>query len=209
MEYIKLGGFTMYILLFLSIMGVSVILERGLYFLKIRSKKVNHLTKDIESLIQEKNFNKALIICADIKSPILRTAKQIITLIKHKEHRDNKKVDDKIKELILEHELEMEKNMWLLNISAKVSPLAGLLGTVTGMIKAFSVIATEGVGNPQILAEGISQALITTSSGLSVAIPCIIMYNLFSSRIERTTTRSEKLSTKLINITRDIESRNE
>lgn len=204
-EYLRLGGFTMYVLLFLSILGVAVIIDRGIYFLRLRSPHVNILTKKIENLMKEQNINDAIDICKKINSPILKTAEKIIILIQRKNHTDNIYVNDTIKELILENELEMERNMWLLNISAKVSPLAGLLGTVTGMIKSFSVIAVEGVGNPLLLAEGISQALITTATGLSVAIPCLIMYNLFTSRIERTTTRSEKLCTKLLNITRNLE----
>lgn len=205
MEYLKLGGVTMYILIALSVLGVAVIIERGVYFIKLNSRKVNTLTAQIVNLIEIKEFSKAQKLCSKVSNPILKTAEKIISLIEEKKYKNEVYVNDTIKELILEHELEMENNMWLLNISGKISPLAGLLGTVTGMIKAFSVIAIEGVGDPQILAEGISQALITTAAGLTVAIPCLIMYNLFVNRIERTTTKSEKLSSKLLNIARNIE----
>ena len=79
----------------------------------------------------------------------------------------------------------LERNLYVLTTAATVSPLLGLLGTVLGMIKTFQAASISGLGNPQMLAEGISEALYNTAGGLLVAIPCIIANNHFRSRVER------------------------
>lgn len=79
---------------------------------------------------------------------------------------------------------EMEKHLNTLGSIAAITPLLGLLGTVVGMIKVFAAITAVGVGHPQELAEGISQALVTTATGLVVAIPALLFYRHFKSRVE-------------------------
>jgi biopolymer transport protein ExbB len=80
----------------------------------------------------------------------------------------------------------LRRHLRLINGVATVSPLLGLLGTVVGMIRAFNAIATaDAMGRPELLATGISQALLTTAAGLSVAIPALIMYLFFVSRVDR------------------------
>ena len=79
---------------------------------------------------------------------------------------------------------DMERYLTSLGIIASISPLLGLLGTVVGMIKVFSALMLEGAGNANVLAGGISQALITTAAGLSVAIPALIFHRFFLRRID-------------------------
>ena len=79
----------------------------------------------------------------------------------------------------------LERNLYILTTAATVAPLLGLLGTVLGMIKTFQAASMSGLGNPQMLAEGISEALYNTAGGLCVAIPCIIANNHFRNRVER------------------------
>ena len=83
---------------------------------------------------------------------------------------------------------------------AAVAPLLGLLGTVVGMIKVFAVITTEGVGNPETLAGGISEALITTAAGLVVAIPSVIFYRYFRGKINHLVVNMEEQAMQLIEI---------
>ena len=94
---------------------------------------------------------------------------------------------------------ELERNLAVLGTVAIVSPLFGLLGTVTGMINAFTTIALEGTGDPQQLAGGISQALLTTAGGLTIAIPCLIFYQLFDSRVNRYMVEISQVSNEIIN----------
>ncbi len=89
--------------------------------------------------------------------------------------------------------------MWLLSVVAHTTPLIGLLGTVTGMIKAFQAVSLHGTGDASVLASGISQALLTTAGGLFVAIPSIILYNYFNKKIDDQINDMEKGSAELIN----------
>ena len=94
------------------------------------------------------------------------------------------------------HELERYLNP--LGTIAAVSPLLGLLGTVIGMVKVFAAITANGVGNPGILAGGISEALITTAAGLTVAIPSLIGYRYLRGRVDSLVVHMEKEAMKFL-----------
>lgn len=96
--------------------------------------------------------------------------------------------------------LSLEQNLNTLGTIAAITPLLGLLGTVIGMIKVFAVITTEGVGNPETLAGGISEALITTAMGLVVAIPSLIFYRYFRGKVNVLVVDMEEKAIKLIEI---------
>ncbi|MGB1310252.1 MAG: MotA/TolQ/ExbB proton channel family protein [Leucothrix sp.] len=95
---------------------------------------------------------------------------------------------------------EMDKYMTTLGTIAAIAPLLGLLGTVVGMISVFSVITSQGVGNPTELAGGISQALITTAAGISVAVPALIFHRYFRSKISDLAIEMEKSAMKLVDV---------
>jgi biopolymer transport protein ExbB len=82
---------------------------------------------------------------------------------------------------------QMGRYLNTLGTIASITPLIGLLGTVIGMIKVFTAITANGVGDPTVLSGGISEALITTAAGLSVGIPCLMLYRYFRSRISELT----------------------
>ncbi len=93
---------------------------------------------------------------------------------------------------------ELERYLETLGTVAAISPLLGLLGTVIGMVKVFTAITTEGVGDPGVLAGGISEALITTAAGLTVAIPALIGYRYLRNRVDTLVIQMEKESLKLV-----------
>ena len=95
---------------------------------------------------------------------------------------------------------DMERYLTSLGIIASISPLLGLLGTVVGMIKVFSVLMLEGAGNANVLAGGISQALITTAAGLSVAIPALMFHRFFLCRVAELVVTMEQEASKLVDI---------
>jgi len=97
----------------------------------------------------------------------------------------------------------LEKNLYILVTIATISPLLGLLGTVFGMIKTFHVTALSGVGNPQLLAEGISEALYNTAGGLLVTIPCIVANYYYRNRAERLLQKADGLRCTIL---RDVQS---
>ena len=94
----------------------------------------------------------------------------------------------------------LERYLTSLGIVASVSPLLGLLGTVVGMIKVFTALMLEGAGNANVLAGGISQALITTAAGLSVAIPALIFHRFFMRRVDELVINMEQEASKLVDI---------
>jgi biopolymer transport protein ExbB len=93
---------------------------------------------------------------------------------------------------------ELERYLNTLGTIAAVTPLLGLLGTVVGMIKVFAEIMVRGTGNASVLAGGISEALVTTAAGLSVAIPALIMHRYFTGRIDGIVVGLEQETIKLV-----------
>jgi len=93
---------------------------------------------------------------------------------------------------------ELERFLNTLGTIASISPLLGLLGTVLGMIKVFTVITTEGVGDASVLASGIAEALITTAAGLMVAIPTLLFYRYFRGRVDELVVTMEQDALKLV-----------
>ena len=105
---------------------------------------------------------------------------------------------------------ELERYLTPLGTIASISPLLGLLGTVVGMIKVFTVLMLEGTGNANVLAGGISQALITTATGLGVAIPALMFHRYFLRRVDDLVVTLEQEASKLVEIMhgeRDIDPR--
>jgi biopolymer transport protein ExbB len=114
-------------------------------------------------------------------------------------------VKDAVEGIGRQEAAKLERYVGVVGTIAAISPLLGLLGTVTGMIKAFNVISTHGVGNPSSLAGGISEALITTAAGLIVAIPAYVMYRYLMSKVDRIILSMEKYSLHLVDL---LEERN-
>jgi biopolymer transport protein ExbB len=98
---------------------------------------------------------------------------------------------------------DLERYLTSLGIIASISPLLGLLGTVLGMIQVFTALMQEGAGNANVLAGGISQALITTAAGLSVAIPAIMFHRFFLRRVDELVVTMEQEAVKLVEILQD------
>ena len=96
--------------------------------------------------------------------------------------------------------VELERYLNTLGTIASITPLLGLLGTVIGMIKVFAAITAHGVGNPSVLAGGISEALITTATGLSVAIPSLIFYRYFRGKVDELVLKMEEESLKVVDV---------
>ncbi|HKL77719.1 MAG TPA: MotA/TolQ/ExbB proton channel family protein, partial [Gammaproteobacteria bacterium] len=95
---------------------------------------------------------------------------------------------------------DMSRYLTLLGTIAAVSPLLGLLGTVVGMIKVFAVITSQGVGDPSVLAGGISEALLTTAFGMSIAIPAIALHRYFNAKLDRLVVDMEQSALRVVEI---------
>ncbi|MDX8336775.1 MULTISPECIES: MotA/TolQ/ExbB proton channel family protein [Cetobacterium] len=196
--YIKAGGPILYILLILSVISLGVILERSLCFFKNKTSINPLLKKEIKEFLNTKKYNEAIELSKKEKGLVGKILTKF--LIRYCLTEDYKNSDELLREIELEEMDILEKNTYLLGIIAYTAPMIGLLGTVTGMIQAFGKIAESGTGDPNAIAGGISQALLTTAGGLIIAIPSIIAYNIFNKKIEKISLEVEKTATFIVNI---------
>jgi len=198
-EIFKSGGMLMYGILLLSILGTTVIIERFVYFLKNEKGIKDKLKEQLEEAIISKDKELAISLCDSENSSSLKVLKELILEHDFDEKVDIEYLEEKARERALIEIPKLENHMWLLGVVAHVTPLVGLLGTVSGMIAAFRVIAVVGSGKPEMLADGISQALITTAAGLTVAIPALILYNYYNKKIDHVVNEIEKTTVEFIN----------
>ncbi|MGL4357468.1 MotA/TolQ/ExbB proton channel family protein [Cetobacterium sp.] len=205
-EMIKAGGPLMGVIIFLSVAGLTVILERGYYFFKNEKDNGELLLNHLEKFIKNNEKERAIKACDSFKNTSAKVMKTI--LIEYNGGKMNcctyDYLEEKARECALREMPKLERHMWILALAANVTPLAGLLGTVTGMIGAFTAMSKHGAGDPTVLAFGISQALITTASGLIVAIPALIFYNFYQKKIEKAMLDMEKNVVEFINILRKM-----
>jgi len=204
LEIIKQGGSLVYVILAFSIIGLAVVIERAIYFMTIEKKhffmtnQTNYkkMKEKVIECIKGNDIEAAKEVCLSYDNSVSR----VIGIILENKMANKELLEEKVREVALDQIPILEKFMWILATTAHITPLVGLLGTVTGMIKAFDVIAIQGVGKPEKLAEGISQALITTAAGLSVAIPALVCYNYLNKKIDLTINEMEKASVEFMDI---------
>ena len=193
LEIILAGGWLMAPILLCSTLSVAIILER---FWTLRTSKVtpNGLGATVEDWAARDELDQRHLNQLRTESPLGRI--YAVALINRKRSRDviKEAVEDTGRHVV--HELERFLNT--LGTIAGISPLLGLLGTVIGMIKVFSTIMVSGVGDANVLAGGISQALITTAAGLTVAIPSYFFYRFFRGMVAEYVISMEEKAIRLI-----------
>jgi len=195
LELVQAGGWLMYPILLCSIIAVGIIAER-LWTLQTKKVIPKKLMTGIWHLLQKKQLTETNIIEIEQGSPLGRVlAAGLIN-----RHLSRDLVRESIEETgrFVTHELEKFLNT--LGTISTITPLLGLLGTVIGMIKVFTAITTVGVGDPTVLAGGISEALITTATGLSVAIPSLIFYRYLKRKIDELVVGMEQEAMKLVEV---------
>jgi len=177
--YFKQGGFVMWPLLILSIIGLIVILERGftLYF-RARTKTAELVGK-VRRLVAEGKTDAALKACDAYKGPTAAMVKAAILRWDASQEELGKLLEN----AALHEIARLERWIWVLALVSNIAPILGFLGTVVGMIQSFDVIAREGLNNPGKVAKGISVALITTAGGLIVAVFTLPFYNFYTTKI--------------------------
>ena len=177
-EFISAGGPFMWPLLACSILIISISIEKS-WFLKNRLVAPKGLSKQIKNLLENDLMTKKQSI--EISS-LSSLGFLLINCIKYKNlPREN--LESKIEEKALEVKYNLERRLSMLGTIATISPLLGLLGTVVGMITAFTGLTESSGANPDLLAAGISQALITTAFGLLIAVPGLVLHRYFEQKI--------------------------
>lgn len=192
------GGPVMWPILLCSVWGVAIIIEKIWYLRKIKIGTQDFLSKILDKM-KRHDTREALEICDNVKSPISNILKAGVL----KYDRPRPQIIEAIEDASLYEIPHIERNLTALATIAHVSPLLGLLGTVTGMVRCFQAIQAKSTSfrpvSPGDLAGGIWEALLTTVAGLIVAIPMFVAYNYLVNRVNSFILEMEKASTELVN----------
>ena len=191
-SFLLKGGVLLLPILILSIASLAIIIERLIKYTTMRENApdlgrhiIDHLKEreidEVEQELEARYSPEALVLYAGFK---VRNG----TL---------ENINRQMESQALRCTAELEKNIPHLSSIANLATLLGLLGTVTGMIISFMNMQTSGISDPAVLAGGISQALITTAAGLSVAIPSLLFYNLFNQAVNRAISSMEIAAAEL------------
>jgi len=180
----------MYPLLACSIIALTVIIERSLFWV-IEGMRGNRALLDrILQLCQKGDWDGVKEKVAESKDFVTRV---LVTGILHRDFSMTKAMESAAAEEIK----RMRRYMAVLDTMITVAPLLGIFGTVLGIIMSFELLGASGIENPQAVTAGIAQALITTASGLGIAILSVFPYNYFNSRVENAVLTIEKYATSL------------
>lgn len=193
LELLTAGGWLMVPILLCSVVAVGICIER---LVALNRKKIAppHLLATVWQQLKNESMSDESLKKLRVSSPLGNIL--AAGLSNARQGRDVMK--ESIQEAASHVVHEMERHLDTLGTIAAITPLLGLLGTVTGMIKVFAGIMAEGTGNASVLAGGISEALITTATGLVIAIPALAMHRYFERRIDTIVVELEQESIKLV-----------
>jgi biopolymer transport protein ExbB len=192
-EMILAGRYMMIPITLASLVGLAVIIER-LYVLRHGRIIVPEIAEAVETLSASKDLSVAYAICERRPGPFANVIKAGL------DNADNdwRIIRDVLQETGRQEASRLTRRLGVLETVAAVSPLLGLLGTVLGMIRVFATISMAGLGNPETLSGGISEAMVTTAAGLIIGIPALVAYNWLNGRADRIIFDMEFYSSKVL-----------
>jgi biopolymer transport protein ExbB len=180
-----------------SLVGLTVIIER---ILVLRQGRIilPELAEAVETLSASKDLSTAYATCDRHPGPFANVVRAGL------DHADNDWtiIRDVLEEAGRQEATRLTRRLGILETVAAVSPLLGLLGTVLGMIRVFATISLAGLGNPETLSSGISEAMVTTAAGLIIGIPALVAYNWLNGRADRIIFELEFYSSKILDTLR-------
>jgi len=195
LELIKAGGLLMWPILVCSVISLAIIIER---FWSLQEQRIapKHLVAQVWQWAKVGHLDNKRIQNLRISSPLGRILAAGLVNRSH----EREVMKESIEEVGRQIAHSLERFLTTLGTIASISPLLGLLGTVIGMIKVFAVITTHGVGDASILAGGISEALLTTAAGLSVAIPTLMFHRYFRGKVDDLVMTMEQEALKMVEV---------
>ena len=194
-DLILRGGIFMYPIIFCSILALAVLFER-LWVLRRKNIIPDAFVSQVETLLKKQKIPEAIFLC---RNDVSSMAKIFLAGLKNTQ-KGMWLVKEAIEERGSREATILEKNVEILSTIANLTPLLGLLGTVSGMIKTFKAISIQGIANAAPLAGGIAEALITTASGLCIAIPTLVCYRLLKDKAGVLVFEMEENSIKLVEL---------
>ncbi|RLA31028.1 MAG: MotA/TolQ/ExbB proton channel family protein [Gammaproteobacteria bacterium] len=195
LELVKAGGWIMLPIIACSILALAIVAER-LWSLQRRRVTPKHLVAQVWNLHRHGKLDAAQLAKLREGSHLGR----ILAAGLMNRHHEREIMKESIEETGRQVVHQLERYLNTLGTIASITPLLGLLGTVIGMIKVFSAIMSYGVGDPGVLAGGISEALITTAAGLSVAIPSLMFHRYFTGRVDELVITMEEEALKVVEV---------
>jgi biopolymer transport protein ExbB len=193
LEFFAKGGTVMYPILLCSILALAIFLER-LWSLAPRRVVPAKLFAQVERLVLDRRRDEAIGLCRASDSALARIMLAGLFDLPHGRER----MREGMRDAADRESGQLERFIEALGTIASVSTLLGLLGTISGMIEIFSVISTDQTVNPPALASGISEALITTFAGLTVAIPALVAYKFLQARVDGDLRELEHMAVRLV-----------
>ncbi len=189
-ELFQNGGPVMWPLLLCSITVLTVVLERSFFWLSLSSKRDRKLMDSILSLAETGQWDR---IKEQTRNSHDHVVRLLIVGMLHKDFDMGRAMEAEADDMLQ----RMNRFMPVLDTMITVAPLLGIFGTVLGIIGSFEMLGTSGIADPKLVTSGIAQALITTATGLGIAIIAVIPYNYFNSRINHAIHIMEKYATSL------------
>ena len=193
LEIVQAGGWAMWPIIGCSVVAVAITLER-LWTLQERRVLPASVADHVWELVQQNQLDPKQIQQVHESS----TLGQVLAAGLAYRHASRDVLKEFVEDTGRHAVHDLERYLGTLGTIAAISPLLGLLGTVFGMIRSFTAITTEGVANPAVLAGGISEALVATAAGLTVAIPSLIAYRYLRGRVDGLVVKIEKESIRFI-----------
>jgi biopolymer transport protein ExbB len=191
-EIVRAGGLFMWPIIMCSVIAAAIILER-LWTLQEKRVLPRDLMDRVWKLVEANQVNDKVVGALEQNSPLGK----VLAAGLLNRHRGREVMMERLEDTGRHVIHELERFLNTLGTIASISPLLGLLGTVTGIIKAFNAIQAGGMGDPRMLSGGIAEALVTTAAGLCVAIPALIGYRYLRGRVEGFVIEMEKDAIKL------------
>ena len=195
LEIVQAGGWLMLPIVACSVIAVGIVLER-LWTLQRKRVLPKGVATEVWEWVRHNQLDSKHIQTLHDSSPL----GEVLAAGLANRHAPRDELKEAIEDAGRHAVHGLERYLSPLGTIAAISPLLGLLGTVSGMIRAFTAITTQGVGNPTVLAGGISEALITTAAGLAVAIPSLIAYRYLRNRVDGLVVLIEKESIRFVDV---------
>jgi biopolymer transport protein ExbB len=193
-EIFQTGGFTMYILLFCSLLSVTVLLERIIYYRKMsKTNRAEFMTR-MKKVLKSGDVERAMEICKETNAPFSNVVCSGLELLGHPE----KQISNAMEREITVETTKLERYTSIVGTIGNTAVYIGLFGTVLGIIRAFHDIAAAGTGGMSIVIGGVAEALVCTAAGLFVAIPAVIAFNYFAKKVEYFINDMELCASELI-----------
>jgi biopolymer transport protein ExbB len=173
------GGWDMWLLLAISVIGLAVVIER-LVFFATQHGDTKGLLRAIGGKIAADDIDGAIKVCRSQRGMLPR----ILEFGLQRGEKNRADITDALSIALMEHLNSLERNLGIIGTIAVIAPFVGLFGTVLGIIRAFSDIALKGNSTPAVVAAGVSEALVTTATGLIIAVIAVVFFNYFKTRIK-------------------------